>query len=133
MSKFIFRASIETETAKQDKVIANSRSLADHILAMTDQNRHGARLVVFHRRFVAQTYCEKGADLRVQFTDQVRERLGRSKPHEIDLCFKTSNFIRVGFLICKPSLHGYAQRPNLKQRGVPMGPPTFSRWKRTPA
>jgi hypothetical protein len=36
-------------------------------------------LVVFHRRFVAQTYCEKGADLRVQFTDQVREAwLGQS-------------------------------------------------------
>jgi hypothetical protein len=48
--------------------------LADHILAMTDKGKQMDRaLVVFHRRFVAQTYCEKGADLRVQFTDQVRE------------------------------------------------------------
>jgi hypothetical protein len=73
MSKFIFRASIETETAKQDKTHRELLEvLADHILAMTDKKANGARLVVFHRRFVAQTYCEKGADLRVQFTDQVR-------------------------------------------------------------
>ena len=73
MSKFIFRASIETETAKQDKVHAELLEvLADHILTMKDEANVDRALVVFHRRFVAQTYCEKGADLRVQFTDQVR-------------------------------------------------------------
>jgi hypothetical protein len=46
MSKFIFRASIETETAKQDKVSSLNclEVLADHILAMTDKERHGPRL-----------------------------------------------------------------------------------------
>jgi hypothetical protein len=74
MSKFIFRASIETETAKQDKVHGELLEvLADHILTLTDKESVDRALVVFHRRFVAQTYCEKGADLRVQFTDQVRE------------------------------------------------------------
>ena len=73
MSKFIFRASIETETVKQDRIHAELLEvLADHILTLTDKKTMERALVVFHRRFVAQTYCEKGADLRVQFTDQVR-------------------------------------------------------------
>jgi len=74
MSKFIFRASIETETAKQDKVHGDLLEvLANHILTLTDKETMERALVVFHRRFVAQTYCEKGADLRVQFTEQVRD------------------------------------------------------------
>ena len=73
MSKFIFRASIETETAKQDKTHSELLEiLAEAILAMPVKTDMERALVVFHRRFVAQTYCEKGADLRVQFTDQVR-------------------------------------------------------------
>jgi hypothetical protein len=41
MSNFVFRASIETETAKQDKTHSELLEvLADHILAMTDK-RHG--------------------------------------------------------------------------------------------
>jgi hypothetical protein len=74
MSKFIFRASIETETAKQDKVHGELLEvLANHILTMTDEADLDRALVVFHRRFVAQTYCEKGADLRTQFAIQVRD------------------------------------------------------------
>jgi hypothetical protein len=74
MVDFIFRTSIETETAKQNNVHDELlKVLADHILTLTDKEAMERNLVVFHRRFVAQTYCEKGADIRVQFTDQVRE------------------------------------------------------------
>ena len=73
MSKFMLRPYYETETAKQDKIHGELLEvLADHILTLTDKESFDRALVVFHRRFVAQTYCEKGADLRVQFTDQVR-------------------------------------------------------------
>tara|TARA_R110000822_G_scaffold6586_2_gene27876 strand:- start:570 stop:815 length:246 start_codon:yes stop_codon:yes gene_type:complete len=74
MVEFIFRSSTVTETAKQDAVHHELlKVLADHILALTDKETVERNLVVFHRRFVAQTYCTAGADLRVSFTDQVRE------------------------------------------------------------
>ena len=74
MSKFIFRAFGETETEKQDKLHGQMlEALANYVLTLDNKETVDRALVVFHRRFVAQTYCEKGADLRVQFTDQVRE------------------------------------------------------------
>ena len=74
MVEFIFRSSTVTETAKQDAVHHELlKVLADHILALTDKETVERNLVVFHRRFVAQTYCTAGADLRVSFTDQVRD------------------------------------------------------------
>tara|TARA_R110000868_G_scaffold271434_1_gene530841 strand:+ start:390 stop:635 length:246 start_codon:yes stop_codon:yes gene_type:complete len=74
MVEFIFRSPTVTETAKQDVIHDELlKVLADHILTLTDKETMERALVVFHRRFVAQTYCEKGADLRVQFTEQVRD------------------------------------------------------------
>jgi hypothetical protein len=57
-------------------------------------------LVVFHRRFVAQTYCEKGADLRVQFTDQVRSAwLGLRQPmRQLIYVLKLAISFGLGFL-----------------------------------
>lgn len=73
MVEFIFRSATVTETAKQDVVHHELlKVLAAHILALTDKEAMERNLVVFHRRFVAQTYCTAGADLRVSFTDQVR-------------------------------------------------------------
>ena len=74
MVEFVFRSSTVTETAKQDAVHHELlKVLADHILALTDKEAMERNLVVFHRRFVAQTYCTAGADLRVSFTEKVRE------------------------------------------------------------